>query len=48
MLHRWQWHPMAPLPLDTAAWLARPRQLAAQGLRVLALARRNHTQLPAR
>ncbi|MDO8286624.1 MAG: cation-translocating P-type ATPase [Rhodoferax sp.] len=31
---------------DTAAWLARAEALAAQGLRVLALARRSHTQLP--
>ena len=32
---------------DAEAWLARADQLAAQGLRVLALARRAHRQLPA-
>jgi Ca2+-transporting ATPase len=32
---------------DAAVWLARAEALAAQGLRVLALARRNHTQVPA-
>jgi len=37
----------AAVPLDSAAWLARAEALAAQGLRVLALARRNHSQLPA-
>ena len=34
------------VPLDTAVWLARAEALAAQGLRVLALARRSHTQAP--
>jgi Ca2+-transporting ATPase len=32
---------------DTAFWLARAEALAEQGLRVLALARRNHSRLPA-
>jgi len=32
--------------IDTAAWLSRAETLAAQGLRVLAIARRNHTSLP--
>ncbi len=36
----------ATVPLDTAAWLARAEALAAQGLRVLALARRSHAQVP--
>ena len=31
---------------DRPVWLARAEALAAQGLRVLALARRNHTQVP--
>lgn len=33
-------------PLDAAAVLASANQLAARGLRVLALARRNHARLP--
>ena len=41
-----QWTPAGPTPLDTDALLAQAQQLAAQGLRVLALARRNHPQLP--
>ncbi len=36
----------ATVPLDSAAWLARAEALAAQGLRVLALARRSHAQVP--
>lgn len=36
----------APRPLDAAALLAQAQQLAAQGLRVLALARRDHERLP--
>jgi Ca2+-transporting ATPase len=46
---RWQAHDGdgAAVPLESAVWLARAETLAAQGLRVLALARRNHTQLPA-
>ena len=35
-----------PVPLDTAAWLDSAQALAAQGLRVLALARRSHAQMP--
>ncbi len=34
------------IPVDTAAWLARADSMATQGLRVLALARRTHAQLP--
>ncbi len=34
------------MPLDTTAWLARAEALAAQGLRVLALARRNYARVP--
>ena len=34
------------VPLDSAAWLARAEALAAQGLRVLALARRSHVHVP--
>ena len=41
-----QWTPEDRQPLDTAAVLATANQLAAQGLRVLALARRNHARLP--
>ena len=41
-----QWTPEGGQPLDTAAVLATANQLAAQGLRVLALARRNHARLP--
>ena len=46
---RWQAHDGdgAAVPLESAVWLARAETLAAQGLRVLALARRNHPQLPA-
>jgi Ca2+-transporting ATPase len=32
--------------IDSAAWLARANTLAAQGLRVLAIAQRTHTKLP--
>ena len=35
-----------PDSIDQAAWLARADALAAQGLRVLAVARRSHEQLP--
>jgi Ca2+-transporting ATPase len=41
-----QWTPEGGQPLDTAAVLATANQLAAQGLRVLALARRDHARLP--
>lgn len=41
-----QWTPEGSTPLDTAAVLASANQLAAQGLRVLALARRHHARLP--
>ncbi|GAB3360909.1 MULTISPECIES: cation-translocating P-type ATPase [Giesbergeria] len=41
-----QWTPQGPQPLDTEAVLHKAQMLAAQGLRVLALARRNHTRLP--
>ncbi len=41
-----QWSPDGSTPLDTAAVLASAEQLAAQGLRVLALARRQHARLP--
>jgi Ca2+-transporting ATPase len=37
-----QWTATGPQPLDQAALLAQTEQLAAQGLRVLALARRNY------
>jgi Ca2+-transporting ATPase len=36
----------SPDSFDAAAWLARAEALAAQGLRVLALSRRNHASLP--
>jgi Ca2+-transporting ATPase len=36
----------SPDSFDAAAWLARAEALAAQGLRVLALARRSHANLP--
>nr|WP_319564169.1 cation-translocating P-type ATPase [uncultured Rhodoferax sp.] len=36
----------APGRINTSAWLARADALAAQGLRVLAMARRNHGSLP--
>jgi len=41
-----QWTPEGPAPLDAAAMLAQAQALAAEGLRVLALARRNHARLP--
>ena len=41
-----QWTPDGPTPLDTAAWAKEATDLAAQGLRVLALARRDHSALP--
>ncbi len=41
-----QWSLDGSTPLDTAAVLASAEQLAAQGLRVLALARRQHARLP--
>jgi Ca2+-transporting ATPase len=41
-----QWTPQGPTALDGAAVLASAAELAAQGLRVLALARRDHAHLP--
>jgi Ca2+-transporting ATPase len=41
-----QWHEGGPAPIDQAAWLLKAEELAAQGLRVLAVARRQHAQLP--
>jgi Ca2+-transporting ATPase len=41
------WNAGGPQAFDGAAWLAQAEALAAQGLRVLALARRVHTQAPA-
>lgn len=41
-----QWWSNGPTPLDVAAWAAEATELAAQGLRVLALARRDHAALP--
>jgi Ca2+-transporting ATPase len=41
-----QWTPDGGAPLDTASMLASADLLAAQGLRVLALARRTHARLP--
>ncbi len=41
-----QWAPLGPQPLDRSAVLAQAHALAAQGLRVLALARREHARLP--
>ncbi|MDH4463185.1 MAG: cation-translocating P-type ATPase [Acidovorax sp.] len=41
-----QWTPEGPEPLDADAVLASASRLAMQGLRVLALARRNHAKLP--
>ncbi len=41
-----QWTPQGPQPLDFQALLASADDLAAQGLRVLALARREHARLP--
>ncbi len=43
---RAQWTQSGSAPLDAAAVLASAQQLAAQGLRVLALARRSHARLP--
>jgi Ca2+-transporting ATPase len=40
------WSAGAPSTFDAALWLARAEPLAAQGLRVLALARRVHPQAP--
>ncbi len=41
-----QWTPEGRAALDSTALLAQAHQLAAQGLRVLALARRGHVRLP--
>jgi len=41
-----QWSPEGPQPLDGAAIANQAETLAAQGLRVLALARRDHAALP--
>ena len=41
-----QWSAQGPQPLDRAALLREAATLAAQGLRVLALARRQHARLP--
>ena len=41
-----QWTPEGPQPLDHQIWLERADALAAKGLRVLALARREHASLP--
>ncbi|MDO9004478.1 MAG: cation-translocating P-type ATPase [Aquabacterium sp.] len=41
-----QWTPQGPTKMDGAAVLASATELAAQGLRVLALARREHARLP--
>ncbi len=41
-----QWQPGGPVPLAHEAMLATAVELAAQGLRVLALARREHAQQP--
>jgi Ca2+-transporting ATPase len=41
-----QWQPLGQAGIDTADWLARADALAAQGLRVLALARRSYERLP--
>ncbi|MHB1409644.1 MAG: cation-translocating P-type ATPase [Acidovorax defluvii] len=41
-----QWTPEGRKPLDNATVLGAASQLAAQGLRVLALARRDHARLP--
>ncbi|WP_137891436.1 cation-translocating P-type ATPase [Ramlibacter sp. 2FC] len=41
-----QWTPQGPVALDRAAALETAQALAAQGLRVLALARRDHGRLP--
>ena len=43
---QWSGDADAGAALDATAWLARADALAAQGLRVLALARRNHTSPP--
>jgi len=42
-----QWTPSGAMPLDTAWVMDQANSLAAQGLRVLALARRHHALLPA-
>ncbi len=42
-----QWTPGGPLPLARAAVLETAERMAEQGLRMLALARRDHGQLPA-
>ena len=41
-----QWHEEGSVPLQQEALLAAANAMAAQGLRVLALARRSHAQLP--
>ncbi|WP_342132954.1 cation-translocating P-type ATPase [Hydrogenophaga sp. OTU3427] len=41
-----QWRPDGPQPLDRARWLGQAQAMAEQGLRVLALARREHPRLP--
>ncbi len=41
-----RWQPEGQAGIDTAAWLARADALAAQGLRVLAVARRSYERLP--
>jgi Ca2+-transporting ATPase len=41
-----QWTPSGPQPLDHKVWTERASALAAKGLRVLALARREHASLP--
>jgi Ca2+-transporting ATPase len=40
------WRPSSPVSIDQQAWLARADALAAQGLRVLAVARRSYERLP--
>ena len=42
----WQWTPEGPAPLDPQQVMTNAQALAEQGLRVLALARRNHASLP--
>ncbi len=41
-----QWQPEGRAAIDIAAWIARADALAAQGLRVLAVARRSYERLP--
>jgi Ca2+-transporting ATPase len=41
-----QWTPGGALPLDAQGVIDQADRLAAQGLRVLALARRDHLELP--